>query len=353
MKRLSGGTMNLLDYLTNLWESAKEWFEKIVFRRLVRQYIDSEIKPMFGDVLPSPTTWDWCWQKFIKMLVEDFRESITSLWGRTLPEDFYERLLLLRGTPVPPTRQVDRVQPTSSIPPNTNTHWDWRDVNGKNYIKPVRNQLMCGSCVGFAVAAAVEARASILEDVPVEPQANDTLPRLSVGQAFFCSDATNSCFEGANLVDALNYCTTTGLVPEADFPYALGTQFASCPATGPGLPNVTRIGTYSRVTDREDMKACLVHYGPLLASMQLPLEFLFYCGGVYQSTKDPAPPSGGDGDEHIVCCIGYDDVKQAWLCKNSLGTHWGDDGYFWIGYGECNVDDHMYVIEDLPQIHKP
>ena len=47
--------------------------------------------------------------------------------------------------------------------------FDWRNVDGKNFVSPIRNQGSCGSCYAFATMAMFEARVRVLSNATKTP----------------------------------------------------------------------------------------------------------------------------------------------------------------------------------------
>ena len=79
----------------------------------------------------------------------------------------------------------------------------------------------------------------------------------------------------------------------------------------------------------------LMHYGPIVAAMDVYEDFLNYTGGVYHQNSDVAV--GG----HAVKIIGFgSDPEPYWLVQNSWTTRWGEGGYFRIARGDdtCECD---------------
>ncbi len=86
----------------------------------------------------------------------------------------------------------------------------------------------------------------------------------------------------------------------------------------------------------DTLKAAIL-VGPVVVGMLIYEDFLSYQGGIYTCTSTgPSdindPLEGG----HAILAVGYDDVDQCFIVKNSWNTSWGENGYFRVAYSEFN-----------------
>jgi C1A family cysteine protease len=196
---------------------------------------------------------------------------------------------------------------------------DWRNKGG-DWTTPIKDQSDCGSCVAFATLATLESRLNIACENP-----NLDLD-LAEAYLFYCG-CGNCCGTGWNFPPALDFCKNTGVALEASFPYTPGDQPCK-----PGVTPYLKITNWTAVLGVTERKDVLATKGPMVAGMQVFEDFMSYRTGVYRHV------SGVSRGYHAISVVGYDDTQQCWICKNSWGPGWGENGFFKIGYGECSID---------------
>ncbi|KAJ0063498.1 hypothetical protein NL108_002726, partial [Boleophthalmus pectinirostris] len=149
----------------------------------------------------------------------DAINSVQSLWKAQpyLEHETYSLLELqyraggpasripVRARPAPVTSDVAKM--AAALP----AHWDWRNVNGVNFVSAVRNQASCGSCYSFASMGMLEARIRILTN-------NSQTPILSPQQIVSCSEYSQGCDGGFPYLIG-KYVQDFGVVEESCFPY--------------------------------------------------------------------------------------------------------------------------------------
>ncbi len=241
------------------------------------------------------------------------------------PEERRMRLGLAHAEVLPDHEAIPYQETFTAAPPT----FDWRNIdgNGKSYVTPVRNQAACGSCWAFAATAALESYTLMVQNMP-----NINLD-LSEQILISCYNP-NGC-SGGYPSGAAAYIKTTGLPLESCFSYKAfdardGSNSVYCDqACGSWQSSTYKILNYGSVAATASaIKDALVNYGPLVTTFSVYSDFFSYNGGIYKYTTGTY--QGG----HAVLIVGYDDVNQCFLVKNSWGTGWGEAGFFKIAYTE-------------------
>ncbi len=228
----------------------------------------------------------------------------------------------LCGAIIVPQTEPGIILKTKAIPPAT---WDWRNVNGTNWTTPIRNQGACGSCVAFGAIGALEPLVRIEADKP-------TLPiDLSEQHLFSCGGGL--CNYGWYPSSAANYLKNNGTPDEACYPYKSGNgNDYPCSATCPDWQDrAVKISQWNWVTNNANSIETALLTAPLSTTMLVYTDFFYYTGGIYEYTWGSV--QGG----HQVTFVGYNEDEDYWICKNSWGTGWGENGWFRIRFGEVGI----------------
>jgi len=236
-------------------------------------------------------------------------------------------------------QQEDSVPHHSTTGVSVPSSFDWRNYQGQNWLTSVKNQGGCGSCWAFAAAGVTEAHHNIFFSNP------DLDLNLAEQELVSCSGVGNC--NGAWATQALRYISSNGLVDESCIPYTASNS--SCNRCSNWQDRLTyEDEVYSFTPIPPVLKENMVTYGPLYVAMGIGEDFggYFESNGIYRCSKDSQ--SGASGSNHAVMLVGYNDAGGYWIVRNSWGNTWNGNGYFKVGYGECNSENtdaaYVYVV---------
>jgi C1A family cysteine protease len=124
-----------------------------------------------------------------------------------------------------------------------------------------------------------------------------------------------------------------GVCPETSWDYS-PKKFSMKPLTKcyeEALNN--QVLEYLRITPHTvyEVKHCLADGFPVAFGFMVFDSFM--TNAVARSGIAPIPhPNESSNGGHAVLAVGYDDSKKCFIVRNSWGTDWGMDGYFYMPY---------------------
>lgn len=227
--------------------------------------------------------------------------------------------------------------------------FDWRNVDGTNYVSPIRNQASCGSCYAFASMGMNEARWRIMSN-------NTAQPIFSPQDIVECSEYSQGCDGGFPYLIAGKYAEDFGLVLEQCNPY----KGKDGPCSTLNCPRMysTRyeyIGGFYGACNEALMRIELVENGPMAVAFEVYNDFFHYKSGIYHHTGLQDRFNPFEITNHAVLLVGYgtdttspDSPEDYWIVKNSWGEEWGEEGYFRIlrGTDECSIES--IAVQSFP-----
>jgi hypothetical protein len=206
----------------------------------------------------------------------------------------------------------------------------------KMYAPKAGNQAQFGTCLAWAMASSLTIQEARLRKI-IHP---DSIQKLFYSPShlyYIAKDSTDAeCRNGTDLFKMLNAMPQKGLL--RDHP-----ALADCMNAIPNelkikvLKNIAPICyrlTEPNAPSKLRIKDALARQNPVIV--------------VFRSL-DTAAHAG-----HAVCVVGYDDKKDggAFEFLNSIGTHFGTDGYGWITY-KAFEKRVCYTIEVPPLLSLP
>jgi C1A family cysteine protease len=208
------------------------------------------------------------------------------------------------------------------------------DLRTLGKVSPVKDQNPWGTCWAFATFASLESTS--MPATPTPGYSEKNLANLA-GFDYAIPDG------GGHMWMSSAYLTRwNGPVNSATDPYPSGTWTSS--STYPPVKHVQNVvffpGRTSR-TDNDNIKGALTRWGAVYSSLYWNARSFY--NETYTSYYWPASDTSSGGG-HAVTIVGWDDNYAAtnfttaadgpgaWIVKNSWGSVWGSNGYFYISY---------------------
>lgn len=251
-----------------------------------------------------------------------------------------EKIRSLKSKPVNTT--IAKETPPITVPTDLPEFFDWRDNNG-DWTTPVKDQgEECGSCWAHAVIGILESHVKIIEDNP-----NLNID-LSEQYLLSCDHDDDGC-DGGDFETAMPYLVDTpgpdglvGTVLEQNYPYD---EISDVCEDLSGLERFTAgKWAYVNASDEsddaeislptvEELKAAIYLKGPIGVGVDDDDAFDEYSGGIFYSEEE------SDETNHAIILVGWgaDEEGEYFIGKNSIGTEWGEGGWF-------NIDVHSSRI---------
>jgi hypothetical protein len=213
---------------------------------------------------------------------------------------------------------------------------NWED---SGLVTPAKSQGSCGSCWAFAAVGHLESQFLIDYGIPLD---------LSEQQVLSCNTHGGDCDGGWPSYAYSDWIHNYAAIPEEGMPYQANDGI---PCTQTSHTPVAGVALWLGYLDMNvgNFKAAL-NYGPFSASMMVFEDFYGYSSGCYSRTSTTYEGM------HAIVVVGYDDniCGGAFRVKNSWGSWWGENGYFWItydqmlpyffGFGGCHFGDDGVII---------
>ncbi len=220
------------------------------------------------------------------------------------------------------------------------------DLRKRQRMPRVKDQGQYGTCWAFSALSAMESKLLPEERQEFSP---DHMVRRS---SFYLEEA-----EGGNYAMGMAYLAAwQGPVLEQDDPYGDGTS----PEDLAPVKHVQEIQLIER-KDFEKIKEAVFKYGGGQTSIYSALTSGQTDSPYYNSETGGYCYIGTETSNHMVLIIGWDDTYSrenfnmelegdgAFLCQNSWGEEFGQDGIFYVSYYDVNIGSHNLVYTGIEE----
>jgi C1A family cysteine protease len=201
-------------------------------------------------------------------------------------------------------------------------------VDLRQYCSPIDDQGNLGSCTGNAIAGAID----LLDRKTHNLQTRVSRLFIYYYERLIENDVNYDA--GAYIHDGITVGRTYGAPQETLWPYNISAYRTRPSNTAIADAARRKITQYQSIANFTVMKNALASGYPVIVGFNVYSSFE---GSVNNNTgMMPYPNTRTESllGGHAVCVVGYNDTLNGgrFICRNSWGTSWGNNGYFYMPY---------------------
>lgn len=194
-------------------------------------------------------------------------------------------------------------------------------VDLRNRMPPIYNQGQLGSCTANALCGGLGY---------INPKLVGSRLFLYYNERMIEGNTKNDT--GAYIHDGVASLIQNGICPEVEWPYNVNNFAVKPPVKCYDDALLHKVfNSYNLNNDIVSMKTCLNLGYPFTVGIMIYNTFDTYTVSKTGMVPMPTPQDKLLGG-HAVLCVGYNDIKQVFIMRNSWGSSWGDKGYFYLPY---------------------
>ena len=228
-------------------------------------------------------------------------------------------------TEIPPVA----VMRSGEAPYEHSDAYDLRDVDGISHVSSVKNQGSMPLCSLFSVVAAMESKWMIQGSPEID---------LSEQDAAFCSTHGETNNYGIVSIQVINDIKKRGITTEDKFTeqQAYDNNF-HCFHHPDRLASTYTLDSFTDMVSNDHMKWFIENVGAVICVLNIYNDFFAYSSGIYVSDRIGATAG------HSVLVVGFNDIENYWIIKNSWSSEWGEDGFIRVAYGDIPIMENPGV----------
>ncbi len=245
---------------------------------------------------------------------------------------------------IPPIIDLAHLRGQQLWPFSAQTYATSYDLREQNKLTTVKDQEQYGTCWAFASYGS-------LESALMPNESWDFSEGNMANRHGFDADINDG---GSHITATAYLARWEGPVTEADDPYPLPDIIPTSPAglsVKKHVQEVLFLPARGDSSDNNNIKQSIITYGAVYTA-------IYYDNNCYNSTHSAYYYNGTEISNHAITVVGWDDNYSranftdvppgdgAFIMRNSWGTGWAEDGYFYISYYDSNIGIYNTVFNN-------